>query len=539
MADLQSFIAAQTLNGKRAGMVYKLGESGLGYYRDAPPVVELTPLPRPLLAVPPVAIQLEPLCCVGGKADSATSSPCDHRPGPAGKRPRRQRGRRRSCVDTVQLNGSMWSSLRTWMELHRRKCMVVLGQEHRLLPDACADVCSSMAADGWRIGFSPALRTEPAAEASGDEPTLCTSAGVLVGAPCHVGCEPLCPFPGWDQSPAGCTGRLAVAWIHIQGGVAVLSAYFWHSEGWSCRNQALTRQMVLIVQSIDCPWVLSADFNMEPDELQSHELYDELRGLLVRPATGTCISGASRKCYDYFIVDRRLLGYIESIEVLENFEDATTYPHFPVRMRLRAPAGGVLKRVQVRPRALPVECPIGCQRAPVQWPLLPASLDSEPQATALWQQLAEAAEVETLNRHDIVGAAAEEYQGRGDRTAWVLRPVLPGKLRNRPRGSKEARLWRWLGRRTTELWHLTASRMPPAGGILAIAERHGAEALALAAPIAPAAGQCAGAVGRSQDGVVRQASGDVRRELRQRRRARHALAMASGGRCARCRGGGS
>ncbi len=121
MADLQSFIAAQTLNGKRAGMVYKLGESGLGYYRDAPPVVELTPLPRPLLAVPPVAIQLEPLCCVGGKADSATSSPCDHRPGLAGKRPQRQRGRRRSCVDNVQLNGSMWSSLRTWMELHRRK----------------------------------------------------------------------------------------------------------------------------------------------------------------------------------------------------------------------------------------------------------------------------------------------------------------------------------------------------------------------------------------------------------------------------------
>lgn len=194
---------------------------------------------------------------------------------------------------------------------------------------------------------------------------------------------------------------------------------------------------------------------MEPEEFQSHELYDALSGLLVRPSTGTCRVGAGRACYDYFVVDPRQSGLIESVETLEDAADTTFYPHFPVRMKLRARAGGLLRRILARPRALPVQCPIACQRAPVAWPVLPDHLNTTQQATELWQHIAEATETEMLNRHDIVGCAEAPYRGRGAPPRWVLLPVLPGKLRNKPRGSAEARLCHWLARRITELWHLT------------------------------------------------------------------------------------
>ena len=214
-----------------------------------------------------------------------------------------------------------------------------------------------MGSDGWRVGFAPALRTSSGREE--DASALCTSAGVLVAAPLHVGFEPLQPFAGWDLSPAGATARVAVGWADVMGGMAIISAYFWHSEGWSCRNQAIMSQIITIVRRLGCLWVLGADFNMEPDELQSHELYDELRGLLVAPGRGTCFGRGSWRCYDYFLVDPRLGGFIVAVEVIE---EAHTAPHLPVRLRLKAAKNGLWKRVQVRPRALLTACPVGCPR---------------------------------------------------------------------------------------------------------------------------------------------------------------------------------
>ena len=37
-------------------------------------------------------------------------------------------------------------------------------------------------------------------------------------------------------------GRIAQAWLHARGGLRVFSVCFWHSEGWTPRNEACVRQ---------------------------------------------------------------------------------------------------------------------------------------------------------------------------------------------------------------------------------------------------------------------------------------------------------
>ena len=44
---------------------------------------------------------------------------------------------------------------------------------------------------------------------------------------------------GTVASILGNEGRITQAWVDVQGGVRVFSVYFWHSEGWTPRNEAL------------------------------------------------------------------------------------------------------------------------------------------------------------------------------------------------------------------------------------------------------------------------------------------------------------
>ncbi len=366
------------------------------------------------------------------------------------RRPRR--ARRGGYFDFVQINGSGWGPMRNWLEGHRRRPVLAMGQEHRLLAHACAATEASMRQAGWRMGFAPALPTEgDGRDATGAERS--TSAGAFVAAPAHIGCEPLHGCVSWDASPVGATGRLAVGWVNVLGGIACISAYFWCGEGWSCRNQALMRRIIALKQDICCMWVLSADFNMEPEELHSHSLMRELGGVTIRHSSGTCVSGKAkvRKCYDYFVIDGRLKGSVESVTVLE---DAGTAPHLPVRMRIRASAQGLLARIQVKPKALPVHKPIGCAREPPAWPPPPEEGASQAECDATWEKVADCMEQEVLGVHDLVGAAGARFSGRAQRPSWKLQAVRPRRRHNNPMASGDALLMRWAARRLAELWIL-------------------------------------------------------------------------------------
>ena len=75
-------------------------------------------------------------------------------------------------------------------------------------------------------------------ETTGDEDHKHTSGAVLVAVDSNrgavVGAE-----EGAIESIPGNEGRIAQAWVNVRGGLRIFSVYFWHSEGWTPRNEAI------------------------------------------------------------------------------------------------------------------------------------------------------------------------------------------------------------------------------------------------------------------------------------------------------------
>ena len=76
--------------------------------------------------------------------------------------------------------------------------------------------------------------------------------------------------------------------------------------GWSDLNEALAVHLVATVRQLACPWVLSLDANMEPEELMSNAVLGRLRMIVVAPERGACRHKDNWRKYDYFLVDSRL-----------------------------------------------------------------------------------------------------------------------------------------------------------------------------------------------------------------------------------------
>ena len=54
-------------------------------------------------------------------------------------------------------------------------------------------------------------------------------------------------------------------WINCQGGLFVLEASFWHTEGWTPRNEAVMEAILKSAASSVSPWI------MEPEDLRQEE----------------------------------------------------------------------------------------------------------------------------------------------------------------------------------------------------------------------------------------------------------------------------
>ena len=64
-------------------------------------------------------------------------------------------------------------------------------------------------------------------------------------------------------------GRLSAVWARIAPpiGIAILSAYLWHSEVLTLRNRNLVLRAMAVAKSFGCPWILGADFQIPLEEL--------------------------------------------------------------------------------------------------------------------------------------------------------------------------------------------------------------------------------------------------------------------------------
>ena len=65
----------------------------------------------------------------------------------------------------------------------------------------------------------------------------------------------------------GNAGRIVQAWVNVRGGLRIFAVYFWHSEGWTPRNEALL-EAVLKQARTTHQWLIAYDANMCPEDFE-------------------------------------------------------------------------------------------------------------------------------------------------------------------------------------------------------------------------------------------------------------------------------
>ena len=120
------------------------------------------------------------------------------------------------------------------------------------------------AKEGWWFAASAARPTE---ETTGDEDHKHTAGGVLVAIDRNLGAVvgaeegAIESIPGNEESPRhGCMG------------CASSRLYFWHSEGWTPRNEAITEAVLKGARTTKHPWLMACDTNMSPEDFEKTPL---------------------------------------------------------------------------------------------------------------------------------------------------------------------------------------------------------------------------------------------------------------------------
>ena len=116
------------------------------------------------------------------------------------------------------------------------------------------------------------------------------------------------------ESIPGNEGRLAQAWVNVTGRLRVFSVYFWHSEGWTVRNEALLEAVLKQARTTRHPWLIACDANMCPEDFEKSLWFQRGLTRVVAPKeASTCRSKGKKeewieRTYDYIVASGSLKG---------------------------------------------------------------------------------------------------------------------------------------------------------------------------------------------------------------------------------------
>ena len=88
---------------------------------------------------------------------------------------------------------------------------------------------------------------------------------------------------GAVASIPGNEGRITQAWENVRGGVRVFAVYFWHSEGWTPRNEALLEAVLKRARVTRHPWLVACDADMSPAEFDKSLWFQKNQMHVVAP----------------------------------------------------------------------------------------------------------------------------------------------------------------------------------------------------------------------------------------------------------------
>ena len=162
---------------------------------------------------------------------------------------------------------------------------VFFGTEHRLREEEME------AKEVWRLAGSAARITE---EMAGDEDRKHTSGGVVVATDSNPGAVVGAEEGAIESIPCN-EGRIAQAWANVRGGLRIFSVHFWHSEGWTLRNEALLEAVLKRTWTTKHPWLIACDANMSPEDFEKSLWFRKDRMHVIAPeGVSTCRSRSAK-----------------------------------------------------------------------------------------------------------------------------------------------------------------------------------------------------------------------------------------------------
>ena len=333
------------------------------------------------------------------------------------------------------MNTNAWSSAQAVLsfleeEGSRVDCLCL--QETRLCSQDQVSQARAWADQaGWNLGLGSAERT-------GEGP-LQTSAGVGVATRSYIGSAPV-----GSQCLEAYGHRICAAHVNgmLGGGFTLVSLYMKDGLEVQGINVDILRDLGAFLLQLEEPWMVAADWNMEPEVLETSGWLGAVTGAVVAPEGCTCTKGLGAKL-DYFVLHEALVDFVIGIEVLDR---APLSPHSPVCLTLGGLSLGHRMLQRVRWRAFPPRPAVGCAPEPraFQWAWQTGNCDLALEDA--WRQWVSHAEQQWCDLHDLPeGPARRPYTGReaGFETKEVQ---LAGVLRSSKVSalSKEARAWRSL-----------------------------------------------------------------------------------------------
>ena len=195
---------------------------------------------------------------------------------------------------------------------------------------------------GWRISINSCGYGEGGRK----------SAGVAVGCRKRIGMEE--SFAD-DDLPDELKGRFTVKHIGAvcKGGMHVASAYLQSSLGVKHKlNLDFLQAIAGVLATLKGPWVLAADFQCTPAQLEATGFLKMVRGRVVAPHVSTCMG----RVIDYFVVAEDLGGATVSAIAID---DALCKPHKPVRLYIKARPRTMTVRALKRMGPLEAKLPFG------------------------------------------------------------------------------------------------------------------------------------------------------------------------------------
>ena len=115
------------------------------------------------------------------------------------------------------LNGSAWCIEKKFLRRYKGTSDIFLGVEHRMRKEAMEEQFNFEAKQSWRFAGRVFVAVD-------------SNLGAVIGKE--------------ERTVMSNEGLIAQAWVHVRGGMRVFAVYFWHSEGWTPRNEALMEAVV-------------------------------------------------------------------------------------------------------------------------------------------------------------------------------------------------------------------------------------------------------------------------------------------------------